>query len=181
MMDFIRAHWLPLALVACAIIGLRMAYTSGYSSGEDAANTRWSKTWADHQLEDQRANAEYQAEQRALEQERQRKIDQGAVNAQKRIDQINADLDIATATSDSVQRRADSIAAELERSKASLGACSSAASQAAAAHARVLADVLKRADTRAGILAAVADQAIERGSACEGAYDAIMQTEASAE
>ncbi len=44
MMNFIRVHWLPLALVACALIGLRMAYTYGYSSGEDAANPRWSTT-----------------------------------------------------------------------------------------------------------------------------------------
>jgi hypothetical protein len=39
--------------------------------------------------------------------------------------------------------------------------------------APVLADVFKRADQRAGDLAAIADQARARGVMCEQAYDSI--------
>jgi len=46
---------------------------------------------------------------------------------------------------------------------------------AAARAAAVLADVLKRADQRAGDLAEVADQARARGVTCEAAYGAIAK------
>jgi len=39
----------------------------------------------------------------------------------------------------------------------------------------VLADVLKRADERAGDLAAIADQARGRGMTCEQAYDVLAK------
>lgn len=45
--------------------------------------------------------------------------------------------------------------------------------QAATAAVDVLADVLRRADARAGELAAVADAAITAGQACENAYDSL--------
>ena len=51
--------------------------------------------------------------------------------------------------------------------------CTVAASKAATRAAMVLADVLKRADQRAGDLAATADQARARGMTCEKAYDAL--------
>ncbi|PAM81011.1 hypothetical protein CES87_28095 [Pseudomonas sp. ERMR1:02] len=47
--------------------------------------------------------------------------------------------------------------------------------KAAARAAMVLADVLKRADQRAGDLAEVADQARGRGMTCEQAYDGIAK------
>lgn len=50
-----------------------------------------------------------------------------------------------------------------------------AASAAATRAAMVLADVLKRADQRAGDLAEVADQARARGVTCEQAYEALAK------
>ncbi|WP_406822903.1 DUF2514 family protein [Pseudomonas asplenii] len=54
------------------------------------------------------------------------------------------------------------------------GSCTAGAGEAVARYARVLADVLERADKRAGVLAAAADQSRARGVACEAAYDYLM-------
>ncbi|MCF5103956.1 DUF2514 family protein, partial [Pseudomonas proteolytica] len=51
--------------------------------------------------------------------------------------------------------------------------CTAAASQAATRAVMVFADVLKRADQRAGDLAADADQSRGRGVTCERAYDGL--------
>ncbi|RTY70675.1 DUF2514 family protein, partial [Pseudomonas veronii] len=50
-----------------------------------------------------------------------------------------------------------------------------AASAAATRAVMVLADVLKRADQRAGDLAGFADQSHSRGVTCERAYDGLME------
>ncbi|MFS1292002.1 DUF2514 family protein [Pseudomonas piscis] len=60
------------------------------------------------------------------------------------------------------------------RSRLGLSAISpSAASAAVTRAALVLAELFKRADERAGDLAAYADQSRGRGVTCEQAYDAI--------
>ena len=170
MISFFKAYWLPLAIVALFLLASACAFKAGQNYNDRA----WGKKWADHLLEDSQATASYQAEQRQIEQDRQRKIDQVTTNAQTKIDQAYADAAFSDGRSIGVQQRADAISAELERSQASLGACATAASQAATKAAGVLADVLKRADQRAGILAGVADQAIERGLSCEAAYGSIL-------
>jgi len=61
--------------------------------------------------------------------------------------------------------------------EASGNSCTASASKAAASAAAVLADVFKRADKRAGDLAAIADQARARGMTCEQAYDGLGRQE----
>lgn len=80
--------------------------------------------------------------------------------------------------------RADSAAAALRVQldaylsgrRASAGDSAAAPGSAAADDtARVLADLLRRADDRAGILAAAADAARDAGTACERAYGALTK------
>ncbi|WP_256584920.1 DUF2514 family protein [Pseudomonas sp. Irchel s3a18] len=63
----------------------------------------------------------------------------------------------------------------LSASQSSGHSCTAAASQAATRAVLVLADVLKRADQRAGDLAATADQASSRGVICEHSYDVVSK------
>ncbi|MCY1465004.1 hypothetical protein D9M71_830960 [compost metagenome] len=79
-----------------------------------------------------------------------------------------------------MQLEADKLAAQFAASEASGNSCTAAASKAAVRAAAVLADVLKRADQRAGDLAAIADQARARGVTCEQAYDGVANGSISA-
>ncbi len=65
--------------------------------------------------------------------------------------------------------------AELEARAAAGDSCTAADRQAAGAAARMLADLQRRADERAGILAAYADEARIAGEACERAYDSLKE------
>lgn len=160
-------HWL-------LFIGMFVTVGSiAYFKGEANANATWQAKWEARLAADAMATAQYQAEQRAKETMHQQSITKVTQDAQHIIDQAHADLAESDARSVSVQQRADAIATRLASSQASLSACTTAASKAAAESARVLADVFKRADTRAGQLAGVADQARARGLACEAAYDGV--------
>lgn len=169
--------WLKLlqkAWPALLVIGVLLIIGSAaYFKGEANANATWKAKWAEHEAADAKATAQYQAEQRAKEAMHQQTITKVTQDAQHIIDQAHADAAAAGARSVSVQQQADAIAARLASSQASVSACTTAASKAAAESARVLADVFKRADTRAGKLAGVADQARARGLACEAAYDGV--------
>ena len=59
--------------------------------------------------------------------------------------------------------------------EASGNSCTASASKAAASAAAVLADVFKRADKRAGDLAAIADLAKARGLTCDQSYEALIR------
>jgi hypothetical protein len=65
--------------------------------------------------------------------------------------------------------------ADLEARAAACDPGSAASRQAAAAAAGMLADLQRRADERAGILAAYADEARIAGEACERAYDSLKE------
>lgn len=79
-------------------------------------------------------------------------------------------------------RAADAVASQLRQRVAELVAASRAGNPAAASGSEaagdplgVLADVLSRADRRAGILAEYADAARVAGEACERSYDALTR------
>lgn len=166
-----------LTIVLVGVISIGIAWCAGalvgHHYGAKEANTAWQAKWDRHLAEDATKTAQAQADQRDLEHKRQANIDRVTADAQTKIDQANADAAAADALAGSVQQAADRLAGRLADSQASVSACATNASKADAAHARVLADVLKRADQRAGSLAGVADQAIERGLACERAYDGV--------
>ncbi len=119
------------------------------------------------QAEIQRAHA---AALEALRQEDNRRIHSltetlNAASAQ--LDRALADRDSARVAADSLQQRAQGLAA-------SCTAASPAArpSQGASAPGRVLADMLRRVDEAAGGIAAFADRAVIAARSCEHLYDA---------
>ncbi len=92
-------------------------------------------------------------------------------DAQNQLDQVRA----ARTAADRVaaRLRAQLAAGQAHRRPGDPAAAADCA--AAEAGARVLTELLERADSRAGDLAAAADAARIAGSACERAYDALSQ------
>jgi hypothetical protein len=145
----------------------------GYRIGVDSTDAKWQARSNAALAAAMAQAAQAQAEVREEEQRRQAAIDEVMTNAQEQINQAEADAVAAVSAADSLRDAADRLARELADTEASFSACTTAASEAAARNARVLADVFKRADERAGHLAQVADQARARGLACEASYDGV--------
>ena len=144
-----------------------------YHHGVTVTDAKWLSAWHQRDADDQSAALENETRERAKEQARQLSINKAIQDGQRTIDQATADAAAARASADSLRGAADNLAARLATSEASGNSCTAAASKAAALAAMVLADVLKRADQRAGELADVADQARARGVTCEQAYDGL--------
>lgn len=158
-----------IAYAILAVVVIVAIASVGWRNGAQQANAAWQSKWDQHLASDATGTAEAQAEQRAIEAMRQQSINKVTQDAQQAIDRANADAADANSAADGLRDAAD----RYVDSQGRLASCTTAASQAATAHARLLADVLKRADERAGRLAAVADQAYLRGLSCEQAYDAL--------
>lgn len=145
---------------------------SGYQSGADAKELEWSSRWDKQAEQLATAKAKATMEAREEEQRRQASIDKVRDDAEKQIARAESD---ALSASDA----ADGVLEQAKRLAARAGKCSSnpAATQSGAPAAEpsvVLADVLGRADARAGELAAAYDRSRAAGLACERAYDALL-------
>ncbi|MEO8641775.1 DUF2514 family protein [Pseudomonas sp.] len=151
------------ALVAAALFG-------AYHHGLSIKDAEWQAQWNDRDTRDAQAKAANEAAERTKEQVRQQYINKAIQDGQRTIDQATADAATARASADGLRGAADNLANRLAASEAGGHSCTAAASKAATRAAMVLADVLKRADQRAGDVAEVADQARARGLTCEQAY-----------
>jgi hypothetical protein len=156
---------LCLALVALACWG---AYQHGRSTMDD----EWKARWAVRDAGDQQAWALAEVAEREKEQARQNAINKVIQDGQQIIDQATADAATARAAAGSLQRSVDDLADRLA-AQARSNSCTASTSAAASRAALVLADLFKRADERAGELAADADQSRGRGVTCEQAYDGL--------
>ncbi|NNA69586.1 DUF2514 family protein [Pseudomonas gessardii] len=167
-----NALWLRIlpyiAAVAMVLIGLLLAY----SHGQSVTDAEWQAKWSDRDAQDAEAKTLNESTERAKEQARQQTINKVIQDGQKIIDQAYAD---ASASRDdrSLRDAADETAGRVAASQAGGHSCTAAASAAATRAVMVLADVLKRADQRAGDLAGYADQSHGRGVTCEQAYDSL--------
>ena len=159
-----------IAAVSIVLIGLLLAY----SHGQSVTNAEWQAKWSARDTLDADAKALNESTERAKEQARQQTINKVIQDGQKVIDQAFADA-AASRDDRSLRDAADETAGRVAASQAGGHSCTAAASQAATRAVMVFADVLKRADQRAGDLAADADQSRGRGVTCERAYDGLGQ------
>ncbi|MFW0888376.1 UNVERIFIED_CONTAM: DUF2514 domain-containing protein [Pseudomonas sp. JL1] len=157
-----------LVLVAGALFG-------AYHHGLSVKDAEWQAQWNDRDTRDAKAKRDNEAAERAKEQARQLAINKVIQDGQQIIDRATADAAAARASADSLRGAADALAARLATSQAGGHSCTAAASQAATRAVLVFADVLKRADQRAGDLAGYADQSRGRGVTCEQAFDGISK------
>ncbi|WP_368222733.1 DUF2514 family protein [Aeromonas sp. s4] len=162
------------ALVIAALVGGGVAlYRSGHAAGEEGERKTWQAKW--NKEATRLATARAKAEQKAREEElrRQSEIDEVRDHAQEQIAQAQTDAAAADLESGRLREQARRLAARASQcagsSSAALGG------QAAGQPAVVLADLLSRADERAGELAAAYDRARASGLACERAYLSLTQ------
>lgn len=171
-MNALLLRLLPYIAAVLLVVG---ALFGAYHHGVSVTNETWQSKWNARDTRDAQAQAVNEATERAKEQARQLSINKAIQDGQRTIDQATADAAAARASADSLRGAADDLAARLAVSEASGNSCTAAASKAATRAALVLADVLKRADQRAGDLATVADQARARGLTCEQAFDSLSK------
>ena len=170
--------WLRILPYIAAAVLVAGALFGAYHHGVTVTEEKWQAKWNARNTRDAGARALNESTERAKEQAYQQSINKAVQDGQRIIDQATADAAAARASADGLRGAADKLAARLAASEASGNSCAAAASKAAARAAAVLADVFKRADQRAGDLAAVADQARTRGVTCEQAYDGLIRSPA---
>ena len=163
---------LPCIAALTLVAGVLFA---AYHHGVTVTDEKWQSEWNARDTRDAESRALNEATERTKEQAYQQSINKAVQDGQRIIDQATADAAVARASANGVQLAADNLARRLAASEAGGNSCTAAASQAAARAAAVLADVFKRADQRAGDLAAIADQARARGLTCEQAFDGIAK------
>ena len=147
-------------------------YHSGYQSGADAKELEWSAKWNKQAEQQATAKAKATMEAREEEQRRQASIDKVRDDAEKQIARAESDALAARDAADGVLEQAKRLAARAGKCPSNPAATQSGAP--AAEPSMVLADVLGRADARAGELAAAYDRASAAGLACERAYDSLL-------
>lgn len=167
---FLKAHpalWyaVKLAVVYFLLWGLRQ---HGYSEGAHDKELEWSAKWSEQsaELATVRANAEIAA--REAEQRRQADMDKVRQDAEKQI--ANAERDAAVADAAAVGLREQARRLALRASQCASHSGTAQSGDAAGQSAVVLADLLGRADARAGELARAYDRARASGLACQRAY-----------
>ncbi|MFM5846863.1 DUF2514 domain-containing protein [Aeromonas veronii] len=162
------------ALLIAALVGGGIAlYQSGHSAGEAGERKTWQAKWDEEAV--RLATARTKAEQgaRAEEKRRQAEIDEVRDHAQEEIAQAQADATAAGIESGRLREHARRLAARASQCASNPGTAQG--SSPTKEPAMVLADLLSRADERAGELAAAYDRARASGLACERAYDALQQ------
>lgn len=162
--------WLRILPYIAALLLVAGALFGAYHHGVSITDVKWQADWNARDTRDAEAKSANEASARAQEQAYQHSIDKAVQDGQRTIDQLTTDATAARNASDGLRVAADTLAFRLAASEASGYSCTAAASKAAAHAAAVLADVFKRADERAGNLAAYADQSHVRGLTCEQAY-----------
>lgn len=157
-------------MIAIGVCGWWLHH-SGYQSGADAKELEWSAKWDKQAEQLAKAKAKATMEAREEEQRRQASIDKVRDDAEKQIARAESDALAARDAADSVLEQAKRLAARAGKCPSNPTATQSGAT--AAEPSVVLADVLGRADARAGELAAAYDRSRSAGLACERAYDAL--------
>ncbi|KVT57997.1 DUF2514 family protein [Burkholderia ubonensis] len=145
-----------LVVIAGVVAGSAGGYFKGYRDADQSA------TVADQvqQIDDLKAERDEFRRQSAAQQEI-------AIHAAKERDQARVDAAAAASAADGLRRQVAALVAGIRRSATSAGGSS------AGDALDLLADVLGRADARAGELATIADERGIAGQQCERSYDAL--------
>ncbi|MCZ0823698.1 DUF2514 family protein [Dickeya solani] len=173
MTGLILKYWKPLALITLAAFFVWGFSHWRYSAGRDDADAAWQHKWDQRDIADAAALAKRQSDERAEERHRQGAIDAISSEAQRGIERAQADAVIAQSAADGLSATISNLKRQLAASETGRVSATAAAGAARTNAGILLADVLQRADKRAGELAAYADRARLAGLTCERAYSAI--------
>ena len=167
---FLKAHpalWyaVKLAVVYFLLWGLRQ---QGYSEGAHDKELEWSAKWDKQAAELATVRADAEIAARKAEQRRQADIEKVRQDAETQIANAERDAVAADAVADGLLEQAGRLAKRASQCASDSGSAKSG--DAAGQSAVVLADLLGRADARAGELARAYDRARASGLACQRAY-----------
>ena len=158
--------WLAYAKWGGIAIALTASHITAYRLGGSSARTELAE------LRQSYAEAGQQAEKSERAQERQwsERVNEASTHAQQQINALQDDLAASGRAADSLRAAAASAA---RRARTNSCAPAPVAGEPDSDPIGVLADVLGRADARAGILAEQADRLRIAGESCERSYDAL--------
>lgn len=167
---FFKAHPVLWFLLRQAVMFFLawLLYQQGYSSGSHEKELEWSAKWNEQAAELATARADAVIAAREAEQRRQADIERVRQDAEKQI--ANAERDAVAADAVAVGLREQASRLALRASQCARHSGSAQSGDAAGQPAVVLADLLSRADARAGELARAYDRARAAGLACQRAY-----------
>lgn len=161
------------ALVIAVLAGGGVAlYLSGHSAGEEGERKIWQAKWDRQSTELAEARAQNVQLAREEEQRRQRAIDKVRQDAEQQIARVETDAAAASAVAAGVLEQARRLA--IRDSQCANHSRVTQSGDTARQPAVVLADLLGRADARAGELARAYDRARTAGLACERVYLSLI-------
>jgi len=169
MLDSFKSKaWQVLVLALASTAAVQTWRLQGAQLEASEAKTQQAK----QQAESERLARVASENNRQLERQYRDQVSEIETRAQAYLAQSRVALDRAR---DAGQRLQRELAGYLERQRASASAAAAAGQCQADASPGVdlLAELFRRADQRAGELAAIADEARVRGQACEAAYDML--------
>ncbi|RRO02394.1 DUF2514 family protein [Pectobacterium aquaticum] len=170
---FFKAHLKPLALITLVAFLIWGFSHWRYTAGRDDANAAWQLKWARRDTADTEALAKRQSDERQEERRRQEAINAISTNAQRAIEQAQADAVNAQSAAVGLQSAIGKLKRQLAASETGRISAIAATGAAKAEAAILLAELLSESDKAAGEYATEADSAYRAGMTCERAYNAI--------
>lgn len=167
---FLKAHpvlWFVLRQAVMFFL-VWLLYQQGYSSGSHEKELEWSAKWDKQAAELATVRADAELAARKAEERRQADIERVRQDADKQIANAERDAVAADAVAVGLREQAGRLAKRASQCASYSGSAQSG--DAAGQSAVVLADLLGRADARAGELARAYDRARASGLACQRAY-----------
>lgn len=167
---FLKAHpvlWFVLRQAVLFFL-VWLLYQQGYSNGARDTELEWFAKWSDQAAELATVRADAEIAARKAEQRRQADIEKVRQDAEQQIVNAERDAVAADAVAVGLREQAERLAKRASQCASHSGTAQSG--NAAGQSAVVLADLLSRADARAGELARAYDRARASGLACQRAY-----------
>lgn len=175
MMTLIKAFWKPLTISGFIIVALCLFSHARYQAGFQKSDSAWKLKEA-RRLKDQATNqAREEASARNEEERRKNEARMAADEADRKLAALRAEAANAQSVSNGLRATLSDIKRQLAASETGRLSATAAASAARAQTAILLANVLDRADQRAGELAEYADRARIAGETCERIYNTTSE------
>ncbi|MFR9719079.1 DUF2514 family protein [Aeromonas diversa] len=173
---FLKAHPVLWFLVRWLVVSLLvwLIQHAGFVAGSTAKDLEWSAKWGRQAAELAATRADAERAARDAERRRQADIERVRQDAEKQIANAERDAVAADAVAVGLREQAERLAKRASQCASHTGTAQPG--DTAGPSAVVLADLLGRADARAGELARAYDRARAAGMACQRAYLSLINT-----
>lgn len=171
-MQIIMLKWIAAGLVLALIAG---AFYATYHKGRIDERTDWIEQQSEAAEQQATLRAQEERTARETEQRRQAEIESIRADAQKQIQDAQADARDADLASERLRKQADRLAQSVRSCPSDTG--TAGGGKTGKDTAILFSQLLSQLDDAAGKYAAYADRAHTAGSACAAAYDSIRNNQ----